>query len=117
MVGDAEAADGADRLGEGPDDEVDVVDPRVAGEVGDADLDPFLRRRPVAQSLDVGGELVLEVDRTKLGRDFAKQVATDRLSVPIIIPLAVAIGVDPLVPALAATFGASSSWSKPAKCR
>ena len=34
-------------------------------------------------TIDISYELVLEVDRTKLGRDFAKQVATDTITVPI----------------------------------
>jgi hypothetical protein len=33
--------------------------------------------------IDISYELVLEVERTKLGRDFAKQVATDTITVPI----------------------------------
>jgi hypothetical protein len=34
-------------------------------------------------TIDISYELVLEVDRTKLGRDFAKQVATDTITVPL----------------------------------
>ena len=34
-------------------------------------------------TIDISYELVLEVDRTKLGRDFAKQVATDTITVPV----------------------------------
>ena len=34
-------------------------------------------------TIDISYELVLEVDRTKLGRDFAKRVATDTITVPI----------------------------------
>lgn len=34
-------------------------------------------------TIDISYELVLEVDRTKLGRDFAKQVATDTIAVPL----------------------------------
>ena len=34
-------------------------------------------------TIDISYELVLEVERTKLGRDFAKQVATDTITVPL----------------------------------